>query len=414
MMIRITLLLTWPMIHHLNPLFRAVRNRGWLGIFLLLVLFVSSSMGQSRDWEIAERIGIEEGQLSGDTVQQVTGQDAAADQDEIPSATWVSLRDDGGFTARIFDIGDQAEYKLQTEGVVFLTEVSGEFQFKRPNAEGLVEFSDVQPGIHMITYIGPSRFLASAVHAITTEEGESPLFRSRIDLWCVNYGKREVDSIVLPYLTKGKGASRPEIDLEKVKVISEQQNLQDGGVAALQDVQNIPSVTLVNGAIVGRVYRPGTSDAEDRILDPLVDADLLLVSAEDSYSSQKSNEEGVFSFDSVEPGAYALLCTSSGGIAALGIVVNPEGKKVGLRTASGKRLVSQLGGGDLGLQTSPNVSFLAGQAAAMAAAGASSSSSSSAGQSGVSAGATGAIATAAAEPVLSPPPASPAVPANQQ
>ena len=63
------------------------------------------------------------------------------------------------------------------------------------------------------------------------------------------------------------------------------------------------------------VYRPGTSDAEDRILDPLVDADLLLVSDEDSYSSQKSDDEGVFSFDAVEPGAYALLCTSSGGIA---------------------------------------------------------------------------------------------------
>lgn len=411
---RTTLFMSWPMIHHMKPLFHAFGNRGWLGIFFFLALLVSSSMGQSRDGEIAQSNAIEIGKSDSDTTQKNADEDAAADQDEIPSATWVSLRDDGGFTARIFDIGDQAQYKLQTEGVVFLTEVSGEFQFKRPSKEGLVEFSDVQPGIHMITYIGPSRFLASAVHAITTEPGESPLFRSRIDLWCVNYGKREVDSIVLPYLTKGKGASRPEIDLEKVKVISEQQSLQDGGVAALQDVQNVPSVTLVNGAIVGRVYRPGTSDAEDRILDPLVDADLLLVSDEDSYSSQKSDDEGVFSFDAVEPGAYALLCTSSGGIAALGIVVKPEGNKVGLRTASGRLLVSQLGGGDLGLQTSPNVSFLAGQAAAMAAAGASSSSSSSAGQSGVSAGATGAIATAAAEPILSPPPASPAVPANQQ
>ena len=204
---RTTLLLTWPMIHHLKPLFHAFGNRV-VRDFLFLVLLVSSSMGQSRDGEIAQSNAIEEGKSDSDTTQKIADEDAAADQTRFPPRRGYRC-DDGGFTARIFDIGDQAEYKLQTEGGVFLTEVSGEFQFKRPSKEGLVEFSDVQPGIHMITYIGPSRFLASAVHAITTEPGESPLFRSRIDLWCVNYGKREVDSIVLPYLTKGKEGESP-------------------------------------------------------------------------------------------------------------------------------------------------------------------------------------------------------------
>ena len=328
--------------------------------------------------------------LVSSVLAQDLGDDQSAEQDEIPSATWVSLTDEGSFTARIFDLGDNAEYRMQTEGVAFLTEVDGEFQFKRPNSDGIVLFEDVAPGIHMLTYIGPSRFLVSAVHVIE-DEGKERLFPSRIDLWCVNFGKREVDSIVLPFLTKGTSGARPEIDPAKVKVISDQRKLQDGGVATLQDVQNIPSIELVNGSITGVAYRPGTSSDGERILDPLPNADILLVSDEESYASQKTSDDGLFTFSSIKPGAYALLCTSNGGIAAIGIVVMPEdepgeGENAGYTLANGRRLVSQLsGGGGLGLQTSPNVSFMSGQSAAMAAAGASSSSSSSAGSSASSA-----------------------------
>lgn len=312
---------------------------------------------------------------------QETGNDLGSEQDEIPSATWVSLSDDGSFTARIFDLGDNAEYRMQTEGVVFLTEVDGEFQFKRPDTDGIVEFQDVKPGIHMLTYIGPSRFLVSAVHAVEGNE-EDPLFPGRIDLWCVNYGKREVDSIVLPFLSKGTSGSRPKILPAKVKTISDQRKLQDGGIATLQDVQNIPSVNLINGAISGRAYRPGTSNEPNRVLDPLPKADILLVSDESNYNTQRTSDDGFFSFTGVKPGSYALLCTSNGGIAAIGIVVLPEEVSRDTRDArnnlsDGTRLVSQLsGGGGLGLQTSPNISFLSGQSAAMAAAGASSSASS--------------------------------------
>ena len=346
---------------------------------------------------------------------QDLGVDQSAEQDEIPSATWVSLSDEGGFTARIFDLGDNAEYRMQTEGVAFLTEVDGEFQFKRPNADGIVEFEDVAPGIHMISYIGQSRFLVSAVHVVEDEKDER-LFPSRIDLWCVNYGKREVDSIVLPFLTKGTSGARPEIDPSKVQLISEQRKLQDGGVATLQDVQNIPSVELINGSITGIVYRPGTSNEAGRVLDPLPNADILLVSDEDSYSSQRTSDDGLFTFSSIKPGAYALLCTSNGGIAAIGIVVIPEeeprdGQNARHTLENGRRLVSQLsGGGGLGLQTSPNISFLSGQAAAMAAAGASSSSSTSSSASSAASAAapvTNLTAAATENPTSVPPTAEP-------
>ena len=366
-----------------------------MGVFWVSFLYLSVLLGLMIDVTSYERLSLGFGHLriavggwllcsllASFVLAQDAGVDQSAEQDEIPSATWVSLSDEGGFTARIFDLGDNAEYRMQTEGVAFLTEVDGEFQFKRPNSDGIVEFEDVAPGIHMLTYIGQSRFLVSAVHVIE-DEGKERLFPSRIDLWCVNFGKREVDSIVLPFLTKGTSGARPEIDPTKVKLISDQRKLQDGGVATLQDVQNIPSVKLVNGSITGVAYRPGTSSDGERILDPLPKADILLVSDEESYSSQKTSDDGLFTFTSIKPGAYALLCTSNGGIAAIGIVVMPEdepgeGENAGFTLASGRRLVSQLsGGGGLGLQTSPNISFMSGQSAAMAAAGASSSSSTS-------------------------------------
>ena len=298
---------------------------------------------------------------------------------EIPTATWVSLDENDSFTARIFDLGDEGNFRLQTEGVVFLTEVSGEFQFIRLNQTGRISFRDVAPGSHMITYVGPGRFLVSAVHVVERAESEEALFPNRIDLWCVNYGKREVDSIVLPYLTKGTSGARPEVDLAKVRRISEIRRSRVNGIDTIQDVQDIPSVYLVDGGISGKAYRPGTSSDGDQLLDPLPDADIVLVAEEDTYSSAKTDSEGNFRFNSVEPGAYALLCTSNGGITAIGMVVLPEKKDAMLVHQSNTRYVLQSGGGGaVVLQTAPNVAVLAASAAAV---GSSSSSSSSAGQS---------------------------------
>ena len=297
---------------------------------------------------------------------------------DIPTATWVSLDENGSFTARIFDLGDEANFRLQTEGVAFLTEVSGEFQFIRLDQTGRIPFKDVAPGIHMITYIGPGRFLVSAVHVVERAESEEALFPNRMDLWCVNYGKREVDSIVLPYLTKGTSGARPAVDPAKVRRISEIRRPRINGIDTVQDVQDIPSVYLVDGGISGKAYRPGTSGDGDQLLDPLPDADIVLVAEEDTYSSYKTDSEGNFRFNSVKPGAYALLCTSNGGIAAIGMVVLPEKKDAMVVQQNNHRYVLQSGGGGaLALQTSPNVAGLSAAAAAAAAAGSSSSSSSS-------------------------------------
>ena len=336
--------------------------------------------------QVAKNLNAEEEQVG------ESGTERSQDQTDIPTATWVSLDESGGFTARIFDLGDQAEFRLQTDGVVFLTEVNGDFQFLRLDATGKIAFKDVQPGIHMITFIAPGRFLVSAVHAVASSPTGTDLFPTRIDLWCVNYGKREVDSIVLPYLTKGTAGSRPEVDLEKVERISEIRRTRRNGIDTIQDVQDIPSVFLVNGGISGTAYRPGTSEQAGQLLDPLGEADILLVGEEEVYSTIKTDKQGRFRFNAIEPGPYALLCTSNGGIAAIGMVVlDPEAdaplEDAGLPSNASYRYVLQGGGGgSLALQTSPNVSLLSASAAAQAAAGSSSSSSSSsAGQSAASA-----------------------------
>jgi hypothetical protein len=315
-----------------------------------------------------------------------------SDDRDVPTATWVSLDEDGSFSAKIFDLGDQADFRLQTEGVVLLTEVSGEFQFLRLNQTGKTSFKDVAPGIHMITFIGPGRFLVSAVHVIERGEWEEPLFPNQIELWCVNFGKREVDSIVLPYLTKGTSGARPEVDPSKVERISEIRRARVSGIETIQDVQEIPSVVLVNGGITGTVYRPGTSNSGTKLLDPLPDADILLVAEEETYSSIKTDSDGKFRFNSIKPGAYALLCTSNGGIAAIGMVVLPEKKDaMRMENADYRYVLQSSGAGGLALQTSPNVAVLSAAAAAAAAAGSSSSSSS-----GSSAAQGGTVASAAA------------------
>lgn len=364
----------------------------------------SSNMGERLGGESnLEATGIEipdEDQKADQIVKRVEAQanegnnvglTGALDPNEIPTATWVSLDEFGGFTARIFDLGDQAEFRLQTAGVVFLTEVTGDFKFERLDASGKITFKDVEPGVHMITFIAPGRFLVSAVHAVASSPSPDQLFPTKIDLWCVNYGKREVDAILLPFLTKGTAGLRPEVDPRKVEAISEIGKRRRIGSNAIQDVQYIPTVFLINGGLTGTVYRPGTSNQTGQLLDPLDDADILLVGEDDVYLRIRTNKQGRFRFESIKPGAYALLCTSDGGIAAIGMVVlDPNADKpveaAKLTGASSYRFVSQGGGGGgLALQTSPNVSLLSLSTADAAATESGARWSLSAGQSAASA-----------------------------
>lgn len=288
--------------------------------------------------------------------------EAAAFDDEylkIPTGSWMSPDEDNLIHVRILDLGNKGEQQPQTGGMVFITEISGSFQVGRSNKNGIVTFKDVRPGIHTITYIATNRFMVSTVHIAEVLDREPRLFPSNKDFWCVNYGKREIEAITLPYMGKVAQGAVPSIDKEKAKLIGQIRKDQQAMNVPLQDAQSTPLVRRTNGGLEGTAYHPGTSNDSERILEPLVNADVLLVSDEGLYDTTQTDETGFFRFDLVEPRLYGLVCASKAGITSIGLFVMPEDQGAQRNGNFHYQLVSQLAdAGSLSLQVSPTVPYV--------------------------------------------------------
>lgn len=275
---------------------------------------------------------------------------------EIPSATWVRLRPDGSFTARIFELSESAAHRLQTGGSATLSDLSGTNQLQHPDHNGNITFKGLKPGIYCLTYKDLGRFLQSAIHLVNEAQDDERHLESSIDLWCTSYSRREVDAILLPYLLKPSDTTPLGIDRRKVPGVLEQRKLRDAGQSSIQDAQHIPTIQLDDDVLDGVVYRPGTSSDPDRVFNPLKNGIILLVNGNTILSSEKTDDNGFFSIDSVLPGKYALLLHSEEGSAAIGLFVASANKEVAQVDLHSERFVSRLtGGGGLGIQASPNL-----------------------------------------------------------